>query len=530
MDADAARWSTGGDWAIDEQIDSALLRVRRDEETRWFAVVDSDAVGEAESTVWPSVRGASVDGRAGLLVPRCEGGLLEDALRLRGGMSAALALGVLDEVLEVLETAPAAPCGGSRAAIRSFAVERGGGVVLVPGRFRDGATRSDAAELGELLHLALTGATWEETGLPVSETAPEAPAAVSGLVTDLLEGSVLTGGATVPAAIADLRARIGRLGPSRERGFLPAEPGVLEDDAPTGTLSPELVEALRTSPTRSARTSESHQVGSRLPGARVPDRPPQGRRSSRRRRSSEGHRSSRVPTANGDEARPRRDRRRAERGRRHGRLATGILVLCAAAVAVGAVLMGTGAGSHAGDAEARHASSQPTPTTPLTPTNPADPTPTPPQPPMQPSMPSPSSAAPSEIGTHAAGPLDAAVALTRARAEAFANGDADALAAVTVPGSPAAEADAQRTLGECAECADALSLSDVGFAVDHESRGDESRGPGAEQDFEEGQPPADGQRAHVRATMRSTGTAPVPVVLVLEWSDDQWRVHDVRSS
>ena len=261
MDADAARWSTGGDWAIDEQIDSALLRVRRDDETRWFAVVDSDAVGEAESTVWPSVRGASVDGRAGLLVPRCEGGLLEDALRLRGGMSAALALGVLDEVLEVLETAPAAPCGGSRAAIRSFAVERGGGVVLVPGRFRDGATRSDAAELGELLHLALTGATWEETGLPVSETAPEAPAAVSGLVTDLLEGSVLTGGATVPADIADLRARIGRLGPSRERGFLPAEPGVLEDDAPTGTLSPELVEALRTSPTRSARRASRTRSG-----------------------------------------------------------------------------------------------------------------------------------------------------------------------------------------------------------------------------------------------------------------------------
>ncbi|SMY13135.1 hypothetical protein [Brevibacterium jeotgali] len=487
MDAGAAGESRSGGWTVEEQIDPTLFRVRRNGQTRWFAVVESDAVGESESRVWTHVRGACVEGRGGLLVARCEGGLLEGALRRRGGMSAALALGVLDEVLELLETAPVAPRGVSRAAIRSFAVERGGGVALIPGRFREGAKRSDAAELGELLHLSLTGSTWEETALPLAETAPDVPTAVSALVSDLLEGEILTrSGERVD--FVDLRARIARLGPSRARGFLPAEPGVLEEDVPTGTLSPEVVVALR--------------------GAPLDGRQPSG--------------PSRVPAENRGIATTRRDRRRVERGGRHGRLSIGILAGCAAAVAAGAVLMGSGAGT--GDADVRHEASR------RAPAAPPDPTPAP----MSPRSLSPSTVAQSSQGPtrmpatsepHASEPRDAAVELTRARAEAFAVGDADALAAVTVPGSPAAEADAQRTLGECAECADALSLSDVGFADEHEVPA--VRG---EQHDEEGRTPAEGKRAHVSAMMRSAGAAPVPVVFVLEWYEGRWRVHDVHPS
>ena len=483
----AAGESRSGGWAVEEQIDPTLFRVRRDGQTRWFAVVESDAVGESESRVWRHVRGASVEGRGGLLIARCEGGLLEGALRRRGGMSAALALGVLDEVLELLETAPVPPPGASRAAIRSFAVERGGGVALVPGRFREGAKRSDSAELGELLHLSLTGSTWEETGLPLAETAPDVPTSVSALVTDLLEGEMRTR-AEERVDLVDLRARIARLGPSRDRGFLPAEPGVLEEDVPTGTLSPEVVVALRGAPSDGSQTFGP----------------------------------SRAPTDDRGIATTRRARRRGERGGRHGRLSVGILVACAASVAAGAVLMGSGAGT--GDADVSHDASRQALTAP------PDPTPAP----LSPrSLPSSTAAQGSQDPTrmpvaseaHASEPRDAAVELTRARAEAFAEGDADALAAVTVPGSPAAAADAQRTLGECAECSDALSLSGVGIAVDHEA----PTGSG-EEHYEEGRPPAEGQRAYVHAMMRSAGAVPVPVVFVLEWYDEQWRVHNVHPS
>lgn len=461
MDAGASGASTAGQWIVEEQIDPDLFRVRCGERTRWFALVDSDAVGEGETTVWPHVRGECVEGRTGLLVARCEGGLLEEALRRRGGMPASHALGVIDEVLELLETAPAAPAGASRTAIRSFAVERNGNVTLVPGRFRTAAARSDSAELGELLHLALTGSTWEETGLPLSDAAPEVPATVAALVTDLLEGTVLTRGTRDPADVEELRGRVARLGPSRDRGFMPAEPGVLEEDAPTGTLSPDVVVALRDPPTDGSRAHDSQ--------------------------------TQRAQTRSANAARPRRDRRRVERGRRHGRLSIGILVACAACVGVGAVLIGTGAG----EADVQHGTSREASVLP------PDPTPPP----------------------HSYGPLEAAVELTRARAEAFAVGDADALEAVTVPGSPAAEADSERTLGECAGCADALSLSDVGLASDRDA-------PTAsgEEPFEEGHPPAEGQRARVHAMMRSAGAEPIPVVFVLEWYDDRWRVHDVHPS
>src|SRR5690625_4447384 len=203
--------SPDGSWVVEETIDPHLLRVRSGVRTRWFALVDSDEVGEHEATVWHDVRGASVAGRGGLLVDRCEGGLLEAALRRRGGMPAPQALGVLDETLGLLDGSPAAPAGASRVAIRSVAVQRNGDLALIPARFRTGALRTDAAELGELLHLALTGSMWEETGLPLSETAPEVPAPVAALVTDLLDGTALTGGAVDRDGVAAMRARIARL-------------------------------------------------------------------------------------------------------------------------------------------------------------------------------------------------------------------------------------------------------------------------------------------------------------------------------
>ena len=476
---DAAGAAMDEQWHIEGRIDPALLRVRCGERTRWFALVGSDEVGESESQTWPDVRGACVGGHAGLLVARCEGGLLEQGLRRRGGMPASWALGVLDEVLELLEAAPAAPPGLTRAAIRCFGVDRRGAVVLIPGRFGHRAERSDTAELGELLHLALTGVTWEETGLPLRETAPDVPDTVSALVTDLLDGSVVVDSTGRRAGLVELRGRIATLGPSRDRGFLPAEPGVREEDAPTGTLSPDVVVALRGSPRSSIPAQVRLPAQARTPAqAQTPDSVPSPAARARTRTS----------------ARTRRGRVRAERGRRRRVLSTGVLLACVVCAASGAVLMATGAG------EAEVSAGAGAETSPHAPVQPPDPAPEPPT-----------------------GPLDAAVELTRARAAAFEAGDPEALAAVTVPGSPAAAADADRALEDCADCAEALSLSDVRVIPDPEA----PTADGGTSD-REAQPPEAGQRAHVHATMRSAGAAPLPVLLVLEFHDDRWRVHEVH--
>src|SRR5690606_995044 len=166
------------------------------------------------------------------------------------------------------------------------------------------AARTDSAELGEILHLALTGRTWEETGVPLALSAPEVPADVAQLVTDLLEDSV---------RLADpetLRARIRSLEPSRDRGFLPAEPGVAEDSAPTATLGADLVRELRGVPRAQSEAAAD------------PPRRSVTRRSERRRTQRQ--------------SRSRMDRNR-DRGRGRGRQ----LVLLAAGVGVccGVVLM-----------------------------------------------------------------------------------------------------------------------------------------------------------------------------------------------
>src|SRR5699024_6935560 len=230
-----------------------------------------------------------------------------------------------------------------------------------PARFRTGALRTDAAELGELLHLALTGSMWEETGLPLSETAPEVPAPVAALVTDLLDGTALTGGAVDRDGVAAMRARIARLGPTRDRGFLPAEPGVAVEDAPTGTLSPDVVVALRGAP----------QTDPTVPAA------PSYRSPASREQRHEGHVAGlrrtrrRKPRENGVTS-TRRARQQVVRGARRGRLTLGVLVVCVTGAAAGAGIMGAGTGAGAGDADAQHA---PAPTMSM---RAPDPTPTPP--------------------------------------------------------------------------------------------------------------------------------------------------------
>lgn len=462
MSAHAREHGTGAQWTHEAAIDDGIIRVRADRSTRWFITPDQPGTDVAEELHgFPSAAAGRVHDREGLLVPRCAGGLLDPALRVRGGMAPPLALGLLDEALELLTAAPAAPPGTSRVTRRALALDADGAVVLLPGRLRAAAARTDSAELGEILHLALTGRTWEETGVPLELTAPEVPSDVARLVTDLLED---TAGHMEPHSI---RARICALGPSRDRGFLPAEPGVSEDAAPTATLGGDLVRELRGVP-RAGRGAEAA--------------PSSAGDSVRRERRRERRRPS---------TRAGRDRSRSP-GRGRGRqivvLAAGIGVCCGIILMIRSL---TGADAIDPQAESLRTGAT---TGPVAGTDATD-----------------GAIVPTE---DSADPASAVVALSRERALAIAEGDREALSALTVPGSPAAAADATMPLAACAAACPsprALELTEIEVL--------EAPGGDAEDD---------GARAAVGATMVTEGEPGVPVIFLLERADSGWLVHSVE--
>lgn len=462
MDAHAD--GTDTHWSDEVRIDDGIIRVRSGETVRWFIVPDaSGATAEEEAALFPSTTVEVIDGDRGLLVPRCEGGLLDRALRERGGLAPALALGLLDEVVELLLSTPPAGERASRVTPRAFAFDARGAVTLLPGRTRDAAARTDAAELGEILHLALTGRTWEETGLPVGLTAPEVPVAVAALVTELLEDSV--GALDLDA----LRVRIAALGPERDRGFRPAEPGVDEDSAPTATLGADLVRELR---------------GAGRPETEAPARPRRAERTAAR------------PPVRRPRARTRKQREQREQQRQRGRQTrtarwgrTSALALSVLGVCAGIVLLVQGVGgadvpntrADAPDTRAEAPQDQQ-----------------------------------SAVGHE--DPVEAVVELSRERADAIAEADRAALRGLTAPGSPAAAADAALALDECGgDCGDVrtLEVGDVQLLDPEEGVADDSG-------------TAEGDRAVVGATMSTDGGPATPVVFVLERSDGRWLVHSVE--
>ena len=462
MDAHAD--GTDTHWSDEVRIDDGIIRVRSGETVRWFIVPDaSGATAEEEAALFPSTTVEVIDGDRGLLVPRCEGGLLDRALRERGGLAPALALGLLDEVVELLLSTPPAGERASRVTPRAFAFDARGAVTLLPGRTRDAAARTDAAELGEILHLALTGRTWEETGLPVGLTAPEDPVAVAALVTELLEDSV--GALDLDA----LRVRIAALGPERDRGFRPAEPGVDEDSAPTATLGADLVRELR-----GAGRPETEAPARPRRAERTAARPPVRRPRARIRKQREER----------EQQKPRGQRTRPARWGRMSALALSVLGVCAGIVLLvqgvgGADVPNTRADAPDTRAEAPHDQQ-------------------------------------SAVGHE--DPVEAVVELSRERADAIAEADRAALRGLTAPGSPAAAADAALALDECGgDCGDVrtLEVGDVQLLDPEEGVADDSG-------------TAEGDRAVVGATMSTDGGPATPVVFVLERSDGRWLVHSVE--
>lgn len=473
MDAHAD--GTDTHWSDEVRIDDEIIRVRSGETVRWFIVPDaSGATAEEEAALFPSTTVEVIDGDRGLLVPRCEGGLLDRALRERGGLAPALALGLLDEVVELLLSTPPAGERASRVTPRAFAFDARGAVTLLPGRTRDAAARTDAAELGEILHLALTGRTWEETGLPVGLTAPEVPVAVAALVTELLEDSV--GALDLDA----LRVRIAALGPERDRGFRPAEPGVDEDSAPTATLGADLVRELR-----GAGRPETEAPARPRRAERTAARPPVRRPRARIRKQREER----------EQQKPRGQRTRPARWGRMSALALSVLGVCAGIVLLvqgvgGADARDTRAeGRQAPHAEEQHAEAQ---------------------------HPDASETEQPAVGHE--DPVEAVVELSRERADAIAEADRAALRGLTAPGSPAAAADAALALDECGgDCGDVrtLEVGDVQLLDPEEGVADDSG-------------TAEGDRAVVGATMSTDGGPATPVVFVLERSDGRWLVHSVE--
>ncbi|GAA2105617.1 hypothetical protein [Brevibacterium salitolerans] len=106
-------------------------------------------------------------------------------------------------------------------------------------------------------------------------------------------------------------------------------------------------------------------------------------------------------------------------------------------------------------------------------------------------------------------PLEAFAALTQRRSAAVAAGDAEALARLTVPGSPAAAADAAVELTPCPDCGE-VKLEGL------ESVGDPASGE------------PDPDTAHVRAWMRTGDGRWADVEVELRRHEGRWKVHAVR--
>ncbi|GAA4388578.1 hypothetical protein AB0I45_06605 [Brevibacterium sp. NPDC049920] len=535
-----------------------------------------EARGGATGIRHITVLGPGGDEATGVRVPRFAGGLLVDVLRSCGGLSSAQTIGVLQECLTALAETPAAPPGRTRLHRHVFALDAEGAIRTVPCHTAAAGAVEPQVELGEIGYLCLTGRTWTEAAIPVRSLrhAPAEPLAV--IVIELLEAAAeldldihglprslsarlaaagdaepfpfLPAEAAVPvadavtaqiridagyaerlAAAANGRGARGRTGPAD--GGVADDPGAAED---TGTAEPTRGGAGSARRARSAAGSggvgSAGTVQAPAPSGVGRLRRAAGRRgatgrdgnagrdgSTRRRRaqhrSTAGNRRSgrprRWPGHFGALAPGERLARVAARLRRLGlrplaaigamlAVVIGVLVLLPAlqteqrTTAGPSAAPGPTASGPSGSAGAEAATPESSP---------------------------PAASAPPGSATTAApelfdrdDPFTAFRVLTEARAAAYEAGDAEALSTLTVPGSPAARADARAPVEEHSGTRVTIMLELLG------------------------EPEADGDSARLAVRMHTTTSAPdgtaedhgrVSIRVELRYGADGWRVYRI---
>lgn len=460
-------------WNMEAELAPGLWRVFAGESTRWFVCAGPPA--EARAWVGGAVREARAVGAEGvqvegLVVPRCEGGLLEAALTALGALSAAQTAAVVAGCAAALEAAPEPPVGKERGRLGAFALDSAARVRLVPGLLADAEPGAEAQAVGELAFRAAAGMSWAEAGVPAAGLPGGLPTALAALIDELL-----VGGCSNAAGRLDLAEVSAALLACPEPGPLPfiaAEPGIDVGAAATaglrldpglvGRLAPDAdapaggaVGALRAAHAaggtgaRAERGSRRTSRGAGTVAGRDADRGDDGQRNGRRtgvrtrggdggtaalrHRARRGRKGSRIRVAE-DRGRSGVRMRGAAAGRR--RLPAWLtpralgLAVASSAVLGGAALLVPGlvAGERTPEPAAAH----------------------------RPQTTGASGAAADPAGGRTAvadrgSPEAAFAALTAARASAFETGDAEALRALTAEGSPARTAeegaDARRFAG-----------------------------------------------------------------------------------
>ena len=120
------------------------------------------------------------------------GGYLWDALRFYGALSEGQVTGVLLSVLEALHQAPATAAEYTCLHRWGFALDAQGVVHVVPHTERLRTEVNPRYELGEIAYMALTGRTWEESGVPLVDVPHIETQACADLISDLLDTAITT--------------------------------------------------------------------------------------------------------------------------------------------------------------------------------------------------------------------------------------------------------------------------------------------------------------------------------------------------
>lgn len=412
------------EWIYDAEVRPGLWRVFNAHEVKWFVCAADTAAGAGRPV---SVLGPDMEPVAGLLIPRCRGGMLEDALLGLAPLGAEELVCLLRGTIEAT--------GGTDGSIpisrASLALADDGSVCALPGIEVPGE-ESEARELGELLYAAAQGVTFTETAVPLKNRDNNLPTELVDLI-----DALLLDGETGDLPRGDLLEAVCRYRGAERLPFYPGEPGVPVNDPPTAGLRPVTAAVNnvpeQTGPKTGAEEKAEQGNGDTAIAALRGDT----ERARKNRGSQAPRRGARKPEKTAKRSGPKRKEPTAaapggkiRRGVRAGVIGAAALATVAAGIAliIGGAQPDQTEPTAAVD-QGKHGEEPRSPKAEDEPSVPAE---------QSGELEDTSDAAPDSSG-----PCEGFKDLTQARAAAFAGGKPADLAGLTVPGSNAAKADAE---------------------------------------------------------------------------------------
>ena len=411
------------EWIYDAEVRPGLWRVFNAHEVKWFVCAADTAAGPGRPV---SVLGPDMEPVAGLLIPRCRGGMLEDAVL---GLAP---LGVDELVCLVRGTieATGGTDGSNPISRASLALADDGSVCALPG-IEVPEEESEARELGELLYAAAQGVTFTETAVPLKNRDNNLP----GEIVDLIDALLLdSDAASVPRG--DLLEAVCKYRGAERLPFYPGEPGVPVNDPPTAGLRPVTAAVNNVPEQTGPHTGPEEKAEQGIGDTAIAALRGDTGRTLKNRGSQSPRRGTRKTERTAKHRGPKRKESiaaapggKTRRGVRAGVIGAAALTTVAAGIAL--IIGGARPDQTEPTAAVDQRKSGEEPRSPKTEEGP-------PVPAEQSGEPEDTPAAPDSSA-----PCEGFKDLTRSRAAAFAGGNPADLAGLTVPGSNAAKADSE---------------------------------------------------------------------------------------